>query len=354
MDFEDKLKQFISVLETLKERSHTEEATKHSLVLPFLNMLGYDVFNPLEVVPEYVADIGIKKGEKIDYAILKDDLPAILIECKHHNQPLIVHQNQLIRYFHTTKARIGVLTNGLKYQFFSDLEEPNKMDETPFLEIDLENIKSGQLEELKKFHKDSFDPDHILAGASILKYINKFKSVLALELSNPSEDFVRYFATRVLENKRLTTSVIADFGLIVKKGTSQHISELINNKLKTALSQNEINDLNQEITQPEEPKDLTQSNQLITTEEEMEAFYIIKSICRESIQSNRITFKDTLNYFAILVDNKVTKWIVRLELNSAKTKNLILPNQDKIRLTDIDDLYIYKDLIIESLNNIQT
>jgi hypothetical protein len=135
MDFKDLIKQLSEKIEKVKENLQTEEATKNALIMPFLQALGYDIFNPLEVVPEFTCDIGTKKGEKIDYAILKDDKPVVLIECKHWQQNLNLHDNQLLRYFNVSNAKFGVLTNGIIYKFYTDLETPHKMDEKPFLEV---------------------------------------------------------------------------------------------------------------------------------------------------------------------------------------------------------------------------
>ena len=170
MDFKDEIKQFGDRVEKLKAQISTEEATKNAFIMPFIKALGYDVFDPLEVVPEYVADIGIKKGEKVDYAILKDGHPTILVECKHWGENLDVHNSQLFRYFHTTKAKFGLLSNGIVYRFYTDLVEKNKMDEKPFLEFNVTDIKDNQIEELKKFHKSYFDVDNIVNTASELKY----------------------------------------------------------------------------------------------------------------------------------------------------------------------------------------
>ena len=141
MDFKDSIKQISERIETLKANLPTEEATKTALIMPFINALGYDVFNPLEVLPEMCCDIGTKKGEKIDYAIMKDGEPIILIECKHWEQDLNLHDNQLLRYFNVSKAKFGVLTNGITYRFYTDLSEPNIMDEKPFLEINMLDLK---------------------------------------------------------------------------------------------------------------------------------------------------------------------------------------------------------------------
>ena len=104
MDFIDQLKQFAKRAESLKDTVETEEATKTALIMPFFSMLGYDVFNPQEFVPEFTADVGIKKGEKVDYAIVKDGSPVILVECKASSESLDKHDSQLFRYFGTTTA----------------------------------------------------------------------------------------------------------------------------------------------------------------------------------------------------------------------------------------------------------
>ena len=111
MDFVDQLKQFAKRVESMKDSLQTEEATKTALIMPFFSMLGYDVFNPQEFVPEFTADVGIKKGEKVDYAILKDGEPVILVECKSITENLDRHDSQLFRYFGTTTAKFAILTN---------------------------------------------------------------------------------------------------------------------------------------------------------------------------------------------------------------------------------------------------
>ncbi len=166
MDFIDQLKQFSQRVENLKDSLQTEEATKTSLIMPFFSLLGYDIFNPNEFVPEFTADVGIKKGEKVDYAIFLDGKPTILIECKWIGEPLQRHDSQLFRYFGTTSAKFAILTNGRHYKFFTDLEEPNKMDEKPFLEIDMLNIKDVRVPEVKKFSKSTFDITTIVDTAS--------------------------------------------------------------------------------------------------------------------------------------------------------------------------------------------
>ena len=145
MEFEEKLNQFIERVNKITNSISTEEATKTSLIMPFFSLLGYDVFNPNEFTPEYTADVGIKKGEKVDYAIILNNQPTILIEAKSVNENLQKHGSQLFRYFGTTSAKIGILTNGITYKFFTDLDETNKMDSAPFLEINILDLKEADI-----------------------------------------------------------------------------------------------------------------------------------------------------------------------------------------------------------------
>ena len=125
MEFDEKIKDFIKRIKNLKQVITNEEATKTSLIMPFFSLLGYDVFNPNEFIPEYIADVGIKKGEKVDYAITIDNQVIILIEAKSVNENLKKHDSQLFRYFGTTTSKLAILTNGFEYKFYTDLEETN-------------------------------------------------------------------------------------------------------------------------------------------------------------------------------------------------------------------------------------
>jgi hypothetical protein len=200
MDFKDQIKQVAQRIEKLKDSLATEEATKNALIMPFILALGYDVFNPLEIVPEFTCDIGTKKGEKIDYAIINDGKPVVLIECKHWKQDLTLHDNQLLRYFNVANAKFGILTNGIVYKFYTDLECANKMDEKPFLEVNMLDLNDTQIEELKKFHKSYFDVDTILSSASELKYTGELKNIIAKEFEQPSAEFVKYLGKQIYDD----------------------------------------------------------------------------------------------------------------------------------------------------------
>lgn len=157
----ENIRDFALKITALKECAKTEEATKHSLVLPFLSVLGYDVFNPREVIPEYDCDLDREKGEKCDYAIFIDSLPIMLVECKHWEAPLDRHNTQLRGYFTPSGARFGVLTNGIVYNFYTDMDRDNVMDEEPFFSINLESLSIQDIKTLERFRKDKFDADFI-------------------------------------------------------------------------------------------------------------------------------------------------------------------------------------------------
>lgn len=345
MDFIDQLKQFAKRVDSLKGNIQTEEATKTSIIMPFFSMLGYDVFNPQEFMPEFTADVGIKKGEKVDYAILQNDNPVILIEAKSIDQDLEKHDSQLFRYFGTTTAKFAILTNGLIYRFYTDLESPNKMDDTPFLEINILDIKESLIPELKKFHKANFNVTEILDTASELKYASEIKKIMASELMNPTDDFIRFFLQSVYSG-RTTQSVLEKFRPIIKKSINQYINELMNDKIKSALDSNSSQEPDKPLPAAEkneseaEPKSKT-----VTTQEELEAYILTKNVLKDIVSPDDITYKDTINYFNILYQGSTRKWICRLVLNASQ-KTLILPEEDgdnKIPLESIYDIDLHAE-----------
>ena len=347
MDFKDQITQLAVRVEKMLPQLQTEEATKNALVMPFIQILGFDVFNPFEVNPEFIADIGIKKGEKVDYAIMKDGEPIIIIECKHHLEKLDPHNSQLFRYFHVCSAKFGLLTNGLVYRFYTDLNDPNKMDNKPFFEFNITEIKDAQLVELKKFHKSYFDIENISNTASDLKYTNELKTLITSELKNPSPVFVKHFAGQVYPGK-LTEKILNQFTELVKRSSNQVLNDAITDRLKTALVTEEA------ISNSTEEKTVSQpvmaaENNIETTEEETEAYLIIKAILRQTVDTKRIYFRDSQSYCAILLDNNNRKPICRLHFNAAK-KFISIINEDKTfskdEIAHLDDIFNYSDKII--------
>lgn len=354
MDFIDELKQFSKRVESIKDKLTTEEATKSSIIMPFFAMLGYDVFNPDEFMPEFTADVGIKKGEKVDYAILVDGSPVILIEAKWVKEDLKKHDSQLFRYFGTSKAKFAILTNGIIYRFFTDLDEPNKMDSKPFLEVNILDIKESQVKELKKFKKSAFSVDTIMTTASQLKYTNEFKNIFTNQLQEPSNAFVEFFLSSTYSGKK-TSAVVEKFKPIVKDALNQFISETMNDKIKTALGVNELPDATStdeqavDVPEPVEPE-----SKIVTTEEELEGFFYVRNALKDIVDIDDIVYKDNERYMAILYKNKTTKWICRLYFNSA-TKYLALQTDNKkeerVALERICDIEKYKDRLVETLKS---
>lgn len=351
MDFKDQIKQLGDRVAKMLPQIQTEEATKTSLTLPFIQILGYDIFNPSEVNPEFIADLGIKKGEKVDYAIMKGGDPILLIECKHHKEKLDPHNSQLFRYYHTTKAKFSLLTNGVHYRFYTDLVESNKMDEKPFFEFNLTEIKDVEVDELKKFHKSYFDVDNIFTTASELKYSSEIKAVLSQEFKEPSDGFVKFFIGSVYDG-RATEKVVLQFKEIVRKSVTQLISDMISDRLKSALSK-EAEVETQRVQEEAALKVEEEAKSIETTEDEKEGFMIVKSILRKRIDSKRVVGRDTKSYYGVLLDDNNRKPLCRLQFNGAK-KYLVLfdeaKNESKHELVTLDQLFDYSELLLKSVD----
>lgn len=352
MDFIDQVKQFSKRVASIKDNIQTEEATKTSIIMPFFSLLGYDVFNPDEFVPEFTADVGIKKGEKVDYAIMAEGKPVILIECKWINEDLQNHDSQLFRYFGTTCAKFAILTNGATYRFYTDLDEPNKMDEKPFLEINILDIKENQVAELKKFHKSNFNLDEILDVASELKYSNEFRNMLSSELQNPSDEFVRFFLAPTYTG-RITQQVLEKFRPVIKKALNNYISEIMSEKIKSALDveakpSQEVKPMEEPVQAPE-----TEEPKIVTTPDELEAYFVIKNILKDLVPMADISYKDNERYMSILYKGSTRNWICRLYFSSAKM-SIAIPDENKkevrLPIESVYDIDNYRDNLIAALN----
>ncbi|WP_395533466.1 type I restriction endonuclease [Enterococcus lactis] len=346
--FQDTLKQLGKRVVELKDSIGTEEATKTSLIMPFFAALGYDLFNPTEFVPEFTADVGIKKGEKVDYAIVLEGQPTILIEAKSINEQLTKHDSQLFRYFGTTVSKFGILTNGEEYKFFTDLDEPNKMDLTPFLTVNITKIKDSQIPELAKFHKDNFDVDKITSSAAELKYLNSLKNYLSSELNDPTEDFVKYLLTEIYDGMK-TKQTVEKFKPIIKKGLNQFIAERVNDKLSAALKTSvtvEDNETKSESNTTDET-----DSEIVTTPEELEAYTICKVVLKDTIPLDRLFYRDNRSYFNILLDDNIRKWILRVRFNTNGMKiELNDENHTVYELNEPIDIYNYSRQIIDVVN----
>ncbi|WP_392455490.1 type I restriction endonuclease [Chryseomicrobium aureum] len=309
-------------IEQLKDSISTEEATKTAIIMPFFQMLGYDVFNPLEFSPEFIADVGIKKGEKVDYAILNEGKPVILIECKSINAPLTKHDSQLFRYFGTTTAKFSILTNGIEYKFFTDLVEPNKMDTSPFFTFNILDLKEPHLQEIAKFRKDAFDVDNITSTASELKYLNALKTYLNTQFNLPSDPFVKFLVNEIYDGVK-TKSTLEKFTPIIQKGLKQIINEMVSQKLNAALKSTGDKIEEQFVTEVA----ITTADgkeTIVTTNEELEAYSVVRVALKEFVDPERIYYRDNKSYFNILLDDNIRKWLMRIYFE--KNRNYIVLN----------------------------
>jgi hypothetical protein len=347
MAFSDGLASIAKKIRDMSGSVETEEATKNAFIMPFISsVLGYDVFDPSEVIPEFTADVGVKRGEKVDYAIFKDGQVQILIECKKIGDPLeLRYASQLFRYFAVTSARIAILTNGQQYHVYTDGDMPNRMDEKPFLIFDLLDIDRTLVPEIQKFSKESFDIDSVVSAAEELKYIGGIRRIIATEVKEPSEEWVRFFVNRIYEG-RTTQRILDQFRPLVAKALNQYVGDQVNSRLKTALGDDapdptrsaEIaaapattqQPIGQAVIadQPVEAAGVADPD-VVTTEEELEGFNIVRAIAVSEVPPERIYYRDGKAYFAVLLDNNNRKPIIRLNLNGKSVKFVTTFEQGK-------------------------
>ena len=346
MSFTEDIINFSNRLKNLKSKIRTEEATKTSMIMPFFQLLGYDVFNPMEFVPEYTADVGIKKGERVDYVIMdKKQNPLILIEAKCYGENLAKHGSQLFRYFTVTPAKIGILTNGTIYQFFSDLEAQNKMDKKPFLSVNLLALKENIISEIEQFTKSNFDINKIMAKAAELKYNDQIKQFLSEQFSNPDENFVSYVVANIYQGRK-TQRVIDDFTPIVKKAINSLINDKTSERLQSALKENEISSNSHKKS---ESKNVIKVDETFS-KEQIECFFIIKSLVYDCLKNRNLTYKNDKSIFEIMLDDNDKKWICKLNLEEGIIY-LNLPSNDKEytkrKIQSPEDIYFYKNQMCE-------
>jgi len=351
MSFNEKIAALSEKITSLVDHLETEEATKNALIMPFIAALGYDVFNPQEVVPEFTADVGTKKGEKVDYAIMQDNEVIVLIECKKSKSDLSeANIHQLFRYFTVTNARIAILTNGIQYRFFSDLEESNKMDEKPFLELDMLNIRDNLVEEVRKLGKENFDLDKMLSTANELKYTSEIKKLMNVQFETPGEEFTRFFFKAANPSAHFTASAKEQFAKFVQKAFHQFISERVSDRLRFALEKED-----DKITETNEDEAIsgTKPNGIETTADELEGFQIVRAILVQKIAAERIVHRDTKSYFGILLDDNNRKPLCRLHFNTTQ-KYLGVIGDDKqetrVPIDSLSDIYQHASKLLETVS----
>lgn len=327
----------------------TEEAAKTALVMPFIQSLGYDVFNPSEVVPEYTADVGTKKGEKVDYAICSGGKVTVLIECKPSSAELnLNHAGQLFRYFSVTEARLALLTNGVVYQFYSDIEAPNKMDDKPFFTFSMDAIKPTDIKTLENFAKATFDIEKIVKEAGNLKIQSLLRKELEKEFAEPSDEFVRLMAKRVY-----TGNVTA----AIKDNTAKLLVSTINTLVRdmvTARLSSALNASTPRVSEVSNEPDATEED-VMTTDEELSGFHIVQAIASRLVHPKRIVMRDAKSYCAILLDDNNRKSLARMHFNGLTTKYFgTFSGKEEARhvIGDLTDIYQFAAQIEQRLREL--
>ena len=355
LDLIDRVQELARRVQRHLESVQTEEATKTALVMPFIaDVLGYNVFDPTEVVPEFTADVGTKRGEKVDYAILRDGKPILLFECKRYGADLgDSAKSQLHRYFGVTDSRVAVLTDGVRYRFFSDVDAPNKMDDRPFYEFDLRSADETDAKEISRFTRSSFDADALQGQAQDLKYTREVLSLIEQEWNDPSPAFVRLFSKRVYPRTH-TKRVVAQFTEIVRRALRQFLRNRLEASLTRMLDDGQADDVAASAEEEVEATSRATEPRHTTTEDEWQGFFAVKAILSQDLSPERIHMRDVKSYCGILLDNTNRQPICRLHFNNPDSKHLALIGEDKkhrlVSIESIDEIFQYANEIRESAN----
>lgn len=367
MDFKDTIQQLSEKVSKQKDNILTEEATKTSFIMPMISAWGYDVFNSFEVVPEMDCDL-TKRGDKIDYAIMKDNTPILLMECKHCKQNLDLHNTQLAKYYAASNARFGVLTNGIEYRFYADLEKKNIMDEKPFLVVNMLDLSDSDIEQLKKFHKSYYNEREILSTAQELQITIQVKELLNRNFQNPGDEFTRYFVKYTGDGKS-SQKLIEQYQPIVKKSIASVINDIISDRLNVAMKNEnkEEKQIPQEVeNENQQPNEMNEEKLsdgvvfqdrekgIVTTQEEIDAYNIVRSILRQYVDAKRIRYNDYKTYFSVNIDGSTWWWICRIYIGK-RSKRICLPKDNYktnewIDIETIDDIFNYADGLKEGLD----
>jgi hypothetical protein len=333
-----------------------EEATRQALVLPMLSALGYDIWNPDEVCPEYDADFVIKKygqKEKVDLAIFRDGEPIIFIEVKPLDASLDGHQGQLAKYFNSKPSVVlGILTNGIEWRFFTDTGDPNIMDDSPFHVARLDAIDKG-LDVMARFIKGQEISDTTRTYATELLYTAKIaaflKNSIDLKEKNPGEGLIRWILKsdggdgNAIYPGMVTVNIVAQFTPIVKNALTRVIRDIVRRSVsamdeevtkadEVAISPDALEETN--VADPHVAPESFGKTTIITTKDELALFEKVKAIFEKAVSDKSIEVyepsqrrlvpavvghKDTSIYFGIYV-NKPSWWFIRASVESIGSK----------------------------------
>lgn len=359
--FRDRLVRHAEMCMKRRQSCQGEEACKQGLILPFIQLLGYDIFDVDEVRPEHSADFSDKYKNRVDYAILKEDEAVIAIECK--LQVDKADRGQLKSYFNACKSvKLGILTDGLNYEFFADCDSPNMMDDEPFISFNFEEFAQGRIDDeqvkaISSFSKSEFDPDNVGAEAKKKVIFSSIINFLENNLQNPSEDFIRYLLSNAEGiNQKITRKVMEENTDIVKTAFQGFIDKRILDRVGLA---------DKRLVKIEEKKEETQEtvqmvpvpqSDIITTDEEMYAFTYAKQRLAFLVDSDelyqgidKIEWRDFKTTFTVFYKKERSGKIFNFLENGDGTKSFYFPMMEnrEIRCSSHD----YKEidaLLLES------
>ncbi len=223
MGFLNEVKKISNQFSARVNHIDTEEATKNSLVLPFIQLLGYDIFDPTEVIPEFKVEMGTKGGEWVDYALFHSGMPVLLIECKTYGSSHSdAHLSRLLDFLKVKNTKFGLLTDGISYSFYLDLDHQNVHESVPFFEINILDYKESQVKKLIQFSKSEFNEEKSVARAYRQKYLEVIQNRIAQEFMDPSDDFIRFIMRSELTGS-LSQELVNQFRPIVRGAFSEFV-----------------------------------------------------------------------------------------------------------------------------------
>lgn len=322
MAFSDSLRTLANQIEERRRQVVTEEAVKQALILPFLSLLGFDIWNPAELIPEYRAGWA-KNNEKIDYCLQIHGKAVLFVEAKGPGETLANHDAQLAKYFNSTPdLKFAIITNGVQHRFFTDLQEPNLLDKKPFFEFNFEGFTDADIAVLERFRKDVFSVDSLVSYAEDLVFLGTLKNQFKRLLREPSDEFISFAVKEAhIVDTRVTAKVIERFRPLVKESISAAVLEIVQQSLlpqAAALETVAAPSVEEGIVI--DGKDAEVGQRVVTTEEEREAFAIVKEIVGPHVpNAELIKARDTESYFAVMY-NVTTRWFVRFYVQDREKK----------------------------------
>jgi len=334
-NFIQRLKSHIEHVKKVGEHCTTEETTKQALILPLLDILGFNPYDPTKVLAEFAADFpGVKATERVDYALYCNGQPVMFIEAKPFVANLTNHAPQLSRYFNSSLGvTIGAITNGREWRFFTDLINTNVMGEKPFLTIDFTKANPEDLTQLAEFKHDNFHAEKLRFFAEENQYIQQFKAVIKKSINEVDIDFVRYVAQQANIQRQLNTKFLESIQPFVKQAVQQAISDTVVKGLSSPtvitaqpVEQKIVESKAKEIIEEKPDFIVNPDNEkIITTKDEQELLRIVN----ELLPGVTLEGRDTESYYSVLFQGKTNRWLFRYDVNRKRhTIQFIVPIDD--------------------------